>query len=76
MSETDPCAEATRLRNIRTAIATGRAESLIRSGDEEVRFFVADTDLLDRLIAEADAKCDLATGGARRRRFAKGIRIR
>ncbi len=76
MAETDPCAEAARLRELRTAIVTGQAESQIRFGDEEVRFYKADLPALDRLIASTERDCALARGEpVPRRRYARGIRF-
>lgn len=76
MAETDPCAEAARLRDLRTAIVTGQSESQIRFGDEEVRYFKADLAALDRLIAETERACAVAQGRpAPRRRWARGIRF-
>lgn len=67
----DPCAEAARLRELRTAIITGQSESQIRFGDEEVRYAKADMAALDREIARLEAECS-----GRRTRFAKGFRFR
>lgn len=68
----DPCAEAERLRALRTLIITGRSESQIRFDVEEVRYHKADLTALDREIARLDAACDLAQGRQPpRRRFAK-----
>lgn len=76
MAETDPCAELVRLRDLRTAIVTGQAESQIRFVDEEVRYYAADLAALDRLITATERECALATGlTAPRRRFARGIRF-
>lgn len=76
MAETDPCAELARLKDLRTAIVTGQAEQSIRFRDEEVRFFEADLDALDRLIASTERDCALSRGQrAPRRRFARGIRF-
>ena len=76
MAETDPCAEAARLRELRTAIVTGQAESQIRFGDEEVRFYKADLSALDRLIASTERECALSLGQpVPRRRYARGIRF-
>lgn len=76
MAEIDPCAELVRLRDLKTAIVTGRAEQSIRFGDEEVRYFKADLAALDRLIAATERDCAAASGQpAPRRRFARGIRF-
>jgi hypothetical protein len=76
MVESDPCAEAARLRELRTAIVTGRSESQIRFGDEEVRYTAADLAALDRLIAETERACAVSLGRPLpRRRYARGIRF-
>lgn len=67
----DPCAEAERLRAIRTAIITGKSESLIRFDVEEVRFHKADMAALNAEIARLESACDLVNGVVpTRRRFA------
>ncbi len=77
MAETDPAAELARLKDLRTAIVTGRAEQSVRFGEEEVRYFAADLDALDRLIAATQRDCALLSGApVPRRRFARGIRFR
>lgn len=76
MAETDPCAELTRLKDLRTAIVTGQAEQSIRFGEEEVRYYKADLTALDRLIASTERDCALASGQTPiRRRYARGIRF-
>lgn len=68
----DPCAEAARLRELRTLIITGRSESQIRFDVEEVRYHRADLPALDREIARLEAACDIKEGRVpARRRFAK-----
>jgi len=74
--EEDPCARAARLRELREAIATGQAVQMARFKDNEVQYLPGNPGLLDRLIAEADVACDIATNQTTRRRFAKGIRFR
>lgn len=67
----DPCAEAARLREIRTAIATGDTVSKVRFGDEEIAYYSANLELLEREIVEADKACALQNGEApKRRRYA------
>lgn len=70
----DPCAEATRLRALRTQIVTEGAVVRIREGDREVQYSGANLVKLDALIAEQDAACAVATG-QRRTRFAKRMRF-
>ena len=73
----DPCAEATRLREIRTLIVTGRSESQIRFDVEEVRYHKADLSALDRLISEYDRACAIRNGETpKRTRFAKRAAFR
>ena len=68
----DPCAEAARLRELRTLIITGRSESQIRFDVEEVRYHRADLAALDREIARLETACDIKEGRAPvRRRYAK-----
>ncbi len=70
----DPCQEAERLRRRRTQIASGEAETTIRTGDEEVRFGgKIDLGALDREIARYEALCAIETGTAtvKRTRFAR-----
>lgn len=63
----DPCAEAERLRVLRTDIVTGGQAVRIREGEREVQYGPADIARLDALIAEYAAACALATGAPRRR---------
>ena len=70
----DPCAEATRLRTLRTQIVTEGAVVRIKEGEREVQYSGANLARLDGLIAEYDAACARATGAprgrsARRMRF-------
>ena len=78
MSEpVDHCAEAVRLREIRTALATGDGIASVRNADEEVRYFKGDAAALDRLIAFHERECALANGETpKRRRFAKQMHVR
>lgn len=73
---TDPCAEAERLRTLRTEIITGGRPVKIREGEREVQYGPADIARLDSLIAELDAACARATAtpprrSARRMRFGR-----
>lgn len=68
----DPCAEATRLRELRTSIITGQSEAQVRFGDEEVRYHKADMDRLDREIARYDAAC---RADGKPARYAKRLRF-
>lgn len=68
MPETDPCAEAARLRGIRTAIATGDTVAQAGFGEDRVSYFKANLDLLERLIEEADGACAIQEGRARKRK--------
>ena len=73
----DPCAEARRLRELLTAMATGESVALTRFGEDEVRFHKGDPARLERLIAEYDRACALLTGEApKRTRFAKRAAFR
>ena len=73
----DHCAEAERLRAIRTALATGEGVAEIRFGDEAVRYAKADPARLDSLIAHHERECALVQGQApRRTRFAKRMAFR
>lgn len=73
----DPCAEAARLRELRTAIVSGKSESRVRFDTEEVEYHKADLPALDREIARFDRDCAIAEGRtASRTRFAKGFRFR
>lgn len=66
-----PCAKAARLRELRTAIATGEGVQRIQSGDESVAYHSANLALLEREIAEADRLCAVSEGrSAKRSRFA------
>lgn len=76
MAEKDWCQEAIDLRQLRRDIATGQAVSETRFGEDMVKFAKADPAALDRLIAEADRKCDEASGRKTRRRYAIGVRHR
>lgn len=73
----DHCAEAERLRGIRTALAAGDGIASVRNADEEVRYFKGDAAALDRLIDFHERECALANGEApKRRRFAKQTHFR
>lgn len=69
----DPCAEAERLRALRTSIITGGKAVRIKEGEREVQFGTADVPRLDALIAEYERACASASGT--RRRFAKRMRF-
>lgn len=70
MAET-ACEKAARLREIRTAIATGDAISRAGYGDKQIAYYQANMDLLEREIREADKACDIEEGRtAKRRRYA------
>lgn len=67
----DPCVRAARLKEIRTAIATGDTVSKAKFGDEEVAYFQANIEMLDREIADAEKACALQSGTKpKRRRYA------
>ncbi|MBP2147939.1 hypothetical protein [Xanthobacter flavus] len=70
----DPCAEAARLRALRTQIVTEGAVVRIKEGEREMQSTGPDLAKLDALIAEQDAACAAATG-QRRTRFAKRMRF-
>lgn len=73
----DPCAEADRLRALRTALITGQAESSIRFDDEEVRYAKADMARLDSLIARYERECSIQQGATpKRTRFARRAAFR
>lgn len=75
-TQIDPCAEAERLRALRTAIIAGDAVSMTRFGDEEVRFYKADLTRLEALIAQYETSCALSKGETpKRNRFAARIRF-
>jgi len=77
MPDADPCAEAARLRAIRTAIATGDTVSQAAFGQDRVAYFKADLALLEREIARADRECAVAEGRTvKRTRFAIKGRMR
>jgi len=76
MAEKDWCQEAIDLRQLRRDIATGQAVSEARFGEDLVKYAKADPAGLDRLIAEADRKCDETSGKVARRRYAIGVRHR
>lgn len=67
----DHSAEATRLRGLLTAIASGDAVQQARFGEDEVRYFQADTVELKRLIAFHESM-----SGGRRARFASSGKFR
>ncbi len=69
----DPCAEAQRLRAIRTEIVTGGGVVRIKENEREVQYGAADLARLDALIADYERQCLLISG--RRRRFAKRLRF-
>lgn len=70
----DPCAEAERLRALRTEIITGGKPVRIKENEREVQYGAADVPRLDALIAEYERACAAVTG-APRRRFAKRMRF-
>lgn len=73
----DPCAEATRLREIRTAIATGDTVAQARFGEDTMAYFKADLSLLEQEIKRADKACDIAEGRTpKRTRYAMAGRMR
>ena len=73
----DCCAEASRLREVRTALASGQAVAESRFDLDTVRFHKADPARLDRLIEEADRLCAISQGERpRRRRYAISGRFR
>jgi hypothetical protein len=73
----DPCAEATRLRAIRTAIATGDSVAQARFGEDTMAYFKADVALLEREIVRADKECAVQEGRApKRTRYAMSGRMR
>lgn len=76
MPETS-CQKAARLREIRTAIATGDTISRAGYGDKQVAYYQANLELLDREIAEADRACAVEEGRApKRTRYAIRGRFR
>ncbi|MGV8956140.1 MAG: hypothetical protein ACOH2M_33920 [Cypionkella sp.] len=68
MADIDHCAEATRLRAILTALATGDSIQSARFGEDEVRYFKGDPDALQRQIDYHERLCAGPT--VRRKRFA------
>lgn len=76
MAEKDWCQEAIDLRQLRRDLATGQAVSEARFGEDMVKYAKADPEALNRLIDEADRKCDGASGRKTRRRYAIGVRHR
>lgn len=73
----DPCQEAIDLRQARRDLVLGEKASLVRFGEDEVRFTAADIDRLDAMIAEADKQCAIAEGRTpKRNRFAMRARFR
>lgn len=71
MAEIDHCAEADRLRALLTAIVSGDGVQSARFGEDEIKYYKADTAALQGLINYHTEKC---TG--RRRRFAIRGRFR
>lgn len=61
----DSCAEAVRLRALYTSIISGDGVQQARFGEDEVRYYEADTDKLEKLIAYHEGVC-----AGKRRRFA------
>jgi hypothetical protein len=73
----DHCAEARRLRELLTAIASGESVASARFKDEEIRYHKADTARLERLIAYHDRECSISKGDTpQRTRFAKRMSFR
>ncbi|WP_404291528.1 hypothetical protein ACD578_05345 [Microvirga sp. RSM25] len=73
----DPCAEAARLRELLTAIASGESVASARFGDEEIRYHKADPERLERMIAFHERECSLVQGQTpKRTRFAKRMGFR
>lgn len=73
----DPCLEATRLRELLTALVSGEAVALTRFGEDEVRFHKGDPERLERLIADLDRACAIQIGQTpKRTRFAKRAAFR
>jgi len=73
----DHCAEARRLTELLTAIATGTSVASARFGDEEIRYHKADTTRLERLIEYHSQQCALSNGETpKRSRFAKRMAFR
>jgi hypothetical protein len=58
----EPAAEVERLRAIRVAIATGDMVQTSKFKDNEVSYFAANLDLLDRLIVDLEAQLAAAGG--------------
>lgn len=67
----DHCAEALRLRGLLTAIVSGDSVQVARFGEDEIRYYSADTAELRRLIAYHEALC-----AGKRQRFAIRGRFR
>lgn len=59
------CAEAARLRELRAAAVSGEGVQFARFGEDEVRYYAANIEKLESLIAYHDSMCM-----RRRRRFA------
>lgn len=73
----DPCAEAARLRQKLSDIATGEAVAASRFGPDETRFNKADTTELKKLIEHYDRQCAIANGETpKRSRYAMAPRAR
>lgn len=58
----EPAAEVERLRAIRVAIATGDMVQSSKFKDNEVSYFAANLDLLDRLIVDLETQLAAAGG--------------
>ena len=76
MPVSDPCVEADRLRDLRTAIISGEGVNRARFDTKEVQYWKADLAALDRLIADYDKQCAINKGETpRRTRYAKRMRF-
>ncbi|SMC42919.1 gpW protein [Fulvimarina manganoxydans] len=73
----DPCAEAVRLRQKLSEIATGEAVSSSRFGNDEAKFAKADVTELKKLIAHYERECAISKGETpKRTRYAMAARMR
>lgn len=68
----DPCAVLAALRKAELAVALGESVSMMRFGEDEVRFSASNVGRLEKLIVHYEQLCVRASG--RRRRHAMNVR--